>query len=97
MELITRKRSAVGELSLDQTLPARIRQLFPHRVKQLIDTGILRTTTDSNQVLALIGIALACTEGNPAQRPDMGSVVSTLIRLKNGDVDSSQFNKQLET
>lgn len=94
LELITRKRPTIGVLSLDQTLPAKMRQLFPYRVKQLVDTGILCSTTDSDQVLALIGIALSCTEDSPAQRPDMASVVSALIRLKFGDVDSRSFNRQ---
>ncbi|KAI5076685.1 hypothetical protein GOP47_0008750 [Adiantum capillus-veneris] len=90
LELITRKRSAIGVLSLDKSLPAKMRQLFPDRVKQFVDIGILRTTTDSNQVLTLIGIALSCTEEDPVLRPTMESVVSALTWLKKGEVDMNQ-------
>ncbi|MCO5554604.1 hypothetical protein L7F22_008135 [Adiantum nelumboides] len=94
LEIITRKRSAIEVLSLDKSLPAKIRRLFPDKVKQFVDIGILRTTTESNQVLSLIGIALSCTEEDPALRPSMDSVVSALTWLKKGAIDINQPSLQ---
>ena len=96
MELITRKRSGAGSLSLDKTtLETKIRAFFPHNVMQFVDVGLFQTTSDpSNQVLALIEIGLLCTEVDPSQRPDMETIVSILKKIKNGETELNHLKPQ---
>jgi hypothetical protein len=96
LELITRKRFGPGALSLDSmTLHAKIRAFFPHNVMQFVDGGIFQTSSDpSNQVLALIEMALLCTEVDPSERPNMQTVVSMLRKIKNGETELNHLKPQ---
>eukprot|EP00253_Pinus_taeda_P028399 PITA_28399 len=89
LEMLTRKKPTHDMFVEGMTLHKWVGSSFPNQVQEVVDMGLLTTTSrcieedkDLNCLSALINVGLLCTNESPQGRPTMMGILVTLQNIK---------------
>ncbi|KAI5081887.1 hypothetical protein GOP47_0001630 [Adiantum capillus-veneris] len=84
-ELLTRQVPETCILMLGMPLERWVRAVLPSMRTQIVDYVVLQTAPTEEHVVALLKVALSCTEEEPKLRPTILEIISKLQKFLNLD------------
>ncbi|MCO5611931.1 hypothetical protein L7F22_066190 [Adiantum nelumboides] len=85
LELLTRQVPELCTSKLGMPLERWVRAVFSSMRTQIVDYVVLQTAPTEEHVVALLKVALLCTEEEPKLRPQVLEIISKLQKLLNLD------------
>ena len=97
MLIVQRSEGSIVAAPGPHGLPRWVRSNFPDRVTMMLDP-VLRDEAPSRreEVVQVMALALHCTQEDPKDRPTMGEVRSSLLRIQSHDKTSTRFFSPLD-